>query len=95
MKRNAMWIVTMVAGLSACGGAKNKPNPLQSPLGEVQTAGAPKIVVRISEQTDDNDWIKDMYGKEMSNKDIVKGDTKPPAAAKNLMMDLNRYSSRK
>jgi lipid-binding SYLF domain-containing protein len=43
----------------------------------------------------DDDWIKEMYGKEMSNKDIVKGDTKPPAAAKNLMIDLNRFSLRK
>jgi lipid-binding SYLF domain-containing protein len=44
---------------------------------------------------EDDDWIKDMYGKEMSNKDIVQGNIQPPAAAKNLMRELNRYSLRK
>ena len=44
---------------------------------------------------EDGDWIKEMYGKEMSNKEIVKGDTKAPPAAKSLMTELNRFSSRK
>ena len=44
---------------------------------------------------EDGDWIKDMYGKPMSNKDIVQGDTQAPPAAKPLMMELNRYSLRK
>lgn len=43
----------------------------------------------------DDEWIKDMYGKEMSNKDIVQGPTTAPAIAKNLMTELNRYSARK
>jgi lipid-binding SYLF domain-containing protein len=43
----------------------------------------------------DDDWISDMYGQKMSNKDIVQGNTQAPAAAKGLMMELNRYSSRK
>jgi len=43
----------------------------------------------------DDDWNKEMYGKSMSNRDIVMGDTKPPAAASKLMSLLNKFSSRK
>ena len=43
----------------------------------------------------DDDWNKELYGKEMQNKDIVMGDTPPPAAAGKLLALLNKYSSRK
>src|SRR3954469_8045775 len=61
MKRNTAWVVTMVVGSSvgACGGAGHKTNPLESPLGEIQAAGAPQTVVSITEESD-NDWIKDI-----------------------------------
>ena len=61
MKRNTAWVVTMVVGLSggACGGGHNKTNPLESPLGEIQAAGAPQTIVRITEESN-NDWIKDI-----------------------------------
>jgi hypothetical protein len=51
----------MVVGLSAgaCGGAHNKTNPLESPLGEIQASGTPQTVVRITEESN-NDWIKDI-----------------------------------
>jgi lipid-binding SYLF domain-containing protein len=43
----------------------------------------------------DDDWISDLYGHKMTNKEIVQGNTKAPAAAKGLMTELNRFSSRK
>jgi lipid-binding SYLF domain-containing protein len=43
----------------------------------------------------DDDWISDMYGKKLSNKEIVQGTMQAPAAATGLMTELNRYSSRK
>jgi lipid-binding SYLF domain-containing protein len=44
---------------------------------------------------EDDEWISDMYGHKMSNKEIVQGNTKPPAAAGSLMVELNRFSARK
>ena len=44
---------------------------------------------------EDQDWISDMYGQRMSNKEIVEGKIKAPAAAQSLMTELNRYSARK
>jgi lipid-binding SYLF domain-containing protein len=44
---------------------------------------------------EDGDWITEMYGQRMSNKEIVQGKTKPPAAAASLMTELNRFSARK
>jgi len=44
---------------------------------------------------EDSDWNKDLYGKEITNRDIVKGTTAAPKAAAALMTELNRYSSRK
>src|SRR4029079_18425860 len=44
---------------------------------------------------EDSDWNKDLYGKEITNRDIVKGNTAAPKAAASLMTELNRYSSRK
>ena len=43
----------------------------------------------------DDDWNKELYGKAMSNSDIVLGNIKSPASASNLMAILNKYSSRK
>ncbi len=43
----------------------------------------------------DDDWNKELYGKAMTNQEIVTGNTQPPAAAKNLMSVLNKYSSRR
>lgn len=43
----------------------------------------------------DADWNKELYGKAMSNRDIVMGNTPPPPAAAKLMAVLNKYSSRK
>jgi SH3 domain-containing YSC84-like protein 1 len=43
----------------------------------------------------DEDWNKELYGKPMTNQEIVTGDTHAPAAAKNLLGALNKYSSRR
>src|SRR5579872_1797458 len=43
----------------------------------------------------DDDWNKELYGKAMSNRDIVMGNTPPPPAAGKLLAILNKYSSRK
>jgi lipid-binding SYLF domain-containing protein len=44
---------------------------------------------------EDSDWIQDMYGKKLTNKDILTGNLAPPKDAANLLSELNRYSSRK
>jgi len=41
----------------------------------------------------DDDANEDMYGKRMSNKDVVLGNVKPPPTAARLIAELNRYSS--
>jgi len=43
----------------------------------------------------DEDWNKEMYGKEMTNQEIVTGNTTSPAAAARLISLLNKYSSRR
>jgi lipid-binding SYLF domain-containing protein len=43
----------------------------------------------------DDDANKDLYGKEIPSRDIVKGNTAPPAAAKGLLAELNRHSARR
>jgi lipid-binding SYLF domain-containing protein len=43
----------------------------------------------------DEDWNKELYGKEMTNQEIVTGNTTSPAAAARLMSTLNKYSSRR
>jgi SH3 domain-containing YSC84-like protein 1 len=43
----------------------------------------------------DDDANKDLYGKEMSNKDIVMGSMAPPPAAAGLLAELNKYSGRR
>jgi lipid-binding SYLF domain-containing protein len=43
----------------------------------------------------DDDCNKELYGREITNKDIVLGDTRPPASASRLLGVINKYSSRK
>jgi lipid-binding SYLF domain-containing protein len=43
----------------------------------------------------DDDANKDMYGKEMSNKDVVLGNVKAPRNAARLAAELNRHSGRR
>jgi len=43
----------------------------------------------------DDDANRDLYGSAMSERDIVFGNTHPPAGAKPLLTELDRYSSRK
>src|SRR6185437_8209754 len=45
---------------------------------------------------EDSDWNRDLYGKKVTNRDIIiKGSVEVPKAAEGLMTELNRYSSRK
>jgi lipid-binding SYLF domain-containing protein len=45
---------------------------------------------------EDSDWNKDLYGKKITNREIImKGGVAAPKAAASLMTELNRYSSRK
>jgi SH3 domain-containing YSC84-like protein 1 len=45
---------------------------------------------------EDSDWNRDLYGKKITNRDIIMKDTvKAPTEAGALMTELNRYSSRK
>jgi lipid-binding SYLF domain-containing protein len=43
----------------------------------------------------DVDTNKQLYGRDLSNKDIVMGDVSIPPSARGFIADLNRYSSRK
>jgi lipid-binding SYLF domain-containing protein len=43
----------------------------------------------------DEDWNKELYGKPLSNRDIVMGDTPAPPAAARLISILSKYSSHK
>jgi len=43
----------------------------------------------------DEGWNKELYGKEISNSEIVLGATRPPASASRLLGVINKYSSRK
>ena len=43
----------------------------------------------------DDDWNKELYGKPITNREIVTGNTAPPAAAQTLLSVLNKYSSRR
>jgi lipid-binding SYLF domain-containing protein len=40
----------------------------------------------------DNDVNAELYGSKLTNKEILTGDVKPPAAAMDLIHALNRYS---
>jgi lipid-binding SYLF domain-containing protein len=44
---------------------------------------------------EDEDWNTELYGKALKNREIITGDTPPPAAAAPLMEQLNKFSSRK
>jgi SH3 domain-containing YSC84-like protein 1 len=44
---------------------------------------------------EDEDWNRELYGKNLKNREIITGNTPPPAAAKAFLDDLNKYSSRK
>jgi SH3 domain-containing YSC84-like protein 1 len=44
---------------------------------------------------EDEDWNRELYGKGLKNREIITGNTPPPAAAQALLDDLNKYSSRK
>lgn len=43
----------------------------------------------------DDDANKDMYGKKMSNQEVVLGNVKPPRTAARLIAELNKHSSRR
>jgi len=43
----------------------------------------------------DDDANKDLYGRQLSNADIVQGSIMPPAAAAGLIAELNKYSNRR
>jgi lipid-binding SYLF domain-containing protein len=43
----------------------------------------------------DEDWNSELYGKPLTNQEIVMGNIPPPAAASRLMSLLNKYSSRR
>jgi lipid-binding SYLF domain-containing protein len=44
---------------------------------------------------EDTSRNKELYGKEMSNREVITGNTAPPAAASDFLAELNKYSSRK
>src|SRR3984893_10235763 len=44
---------------------------------------------------DDEDWNMELYGKKLTNREIIRGNMAPPKAAASLIAELNRYSSRK
>jgi SH3 domain-containing YSC84-like protein 1 len=44
---------------------------------------------------EDSDWNMELYGKSITNREVVTGKTAPPSSASSLMTELNRYSSRK
>src|SRR5258705_437638 len=44
---------------------------------------------------EDEDWNMELYGKRLSNKEIVTGGVAAPKSAATLLMELDRYSSRK
>ncbi len=44
---------------------------------------------------EDEDWNTDLYGKHLTNREIVTGSVAAPKAAAGLLSELDRYSSRK
>jgi lipid-binding SYLF domain-containing protein len=53
------------------------------------------ISLKGSTLREDKTWNRELYGKELSNKDIITKGTAAPQAATELLTELNRYSSRK
>jgi len=43
----------------------------------------------------DDDWNHDLYGRKITNKEVIMGDVATPAIAEGLIGMLNKYSSRK
>jgi SH3 domain-containing YSC84-like protein 1 len=43
----------------------------------------------------DADWNKELYGRDITNRDVVTGNVAPPPAAGALLDELNKFSSRK
>lgn len=43
----------------------------------------------------DEDWNRELYGKPVTNREILTGAVAPPPAAERFEADLNKYSSRK
>jgi lipid-binding SYLF domain-containing protein len=44
---------------------------------------------------EDSDWNQELYGKKISNREIITSEPAPPKSAATLMTELNRFSSRK
>jgi SH3 domain-containing YSC84-like protein 1 len=44
---------------------------------------------------EDADWNRDLYGSAIKNREVITGTTAPPAAAANLLAELNKFSGRK
>jgi SH3 domain-containing YSC84-like protein 1 len=44
---------------------------------------------------EDSDWNNELYGRKITNREIITSTIAPPAGAKALLEELNRYSSRK
>jgi SH3 domain-containing YSC84-like protein 1 len=44
---------------------------------------------------EDSDWNNELYGRKITNREIITSTIAPPAGAKPLLDELNRYSSRK
>jgi lipid-binding SYLF domain-containing protein len=53
------------------------------------------VSLKGSSLREDSDWNQELYGKKITNREIVTGGIASPAAASVLMTELNRYSSRK
>ncbi|MEP6963473.1 MAG: lipid-binding SYLF domain-containing protein [Acidobacteriota bacterium] len=43
----------------------------------------------------DKEWNRELYGKELENREIIMNGVAPPAAAADLLSELNRFSSRR
>jgi lipid-binding SYLF domain-containing protein len=44
---------------------------------------------------EDADWNNELYGRKVTNREVLTGAVPAPAAAKLFLEELNRYSSRK
>ncbi len=44
---------------------------------------------------EDSDWNNELYGRRITNREIITSTIAPPASAEPLIAELNRYSSRK
>jgi lipid-binding SYLF domain-containing protein len=53
------------------------------------------ISLKGSTLREDADWNKELYGKDIANRDIITKDTASPAGAADFMSELNRFSSRR